>query len=651
MSQANTPLNSHIEDYLNYYCDLSQSPKFAILLKGKWGSGKTWFINQYRERLKPKKSLYVSLYGISNYSEIEDSLFQQLHPFRSSKGMVLAEKVFKGFLKSSLRIDLVDFNNDGKNDGALTISIPDINIPENFKDSNYSLLIFDDLERCSMNIENILGYINNFVESQCLKVVIIANEDEIDTKEEKYKRIKEKLIGKTFEIYPDFTGALNDFLNQVTNQDAKTILSNSINYTQELFIKAKCKNLRILNQIILDFERIFEKLPDEAYNKSGLVEEILKFLIIFSIEISSGRLKPQDINQIEKKLLAEFVSVRRKQRQNDINENSSEDQISFKEMFEKYENIYSINFNYLNSDKFLPGLLWWELFFDKGIVDKTILEKSISSSKYFQVENTPNWLKLLHYNRHTDEEFEKLLHEVELEYTNRKFEDIGIIKHITGLFLLLSDAEVYSKSKPDIITEAKKYIDEVKKNGELDIKYIDETFGDYMGLSFSNKDSPEFKDFENYIKQCQEQVRLQNMPNEANKLLDIIQNNITKFPSILCITASSNLDIAEEKYHDYPILKYLSPKEFLKTVLMLSNENKSYIFSCIKQRYSVKYIAEKLIDELYFLKEVQKLLLAEIIQRKGKISRLMLNQLHEYYLKETINDLEQIKNTLQQNNT
>jgi septin family protein len=47
--------NKHIEEYLNYYCELPHSPKFAILLKGKWGSGKTWFINQYIEKLKAKE--------------------------------------------------------------------------------------------------------------------------------------------------------------------------------------------------------------------------------------------------------------------------------------------------------------------------------------------------------------------------------------------------------------------------------------------------------------------------------------------------------------------------------------------------------------------------------------------------------------------
>ena len=44
--------NEHIEDYLDYYCNLDQSPEYAILLKGAWGSGKTWFIKKYCEKLE-----------------------------------------------------------------------------------------------------------------------------------------------------------------------------------------------------------------------------------------------------------------------------------------------------------------------------------------------------------------------------------------------------------------------------------------------------------------------------------------------------------------------------------------------------------------------------------------------------------------------
>jgi KaiC/GvpD/RAD55 family RecA-like ATPase len=152
MTQEELPIseiNSHIEEYLDYYWGLSHAPGFAVLLKGEWGCGKTWFINKYREKLEKKKQkcLYVSLYGMTSFSEIESSFFQQLHPVLSSKGMAITGKIFQGLLKTSLKIDL---NSDGKDDGSVSLQIPKIDLPKSFKKADERILIFDDLERCQI---------------------------------------------------------------------------------------------------------------------------------------------------------------------------------------------------------------------------------------------------------------------------------------------------------------------------------------------------------------------------------------------------------------------------------------------------------------------------------------------------------------------
>lgn len=204
MIQGKQTINSHIETYLDYYCRLSHAPGFAVLLKGQWGSGKTWFINKYRENREGQnqKCFYVSLYGMTSCSEIEDAFFQQLHPILSSKGMAITSKILKGLVKGTLKIDL---NDDRRNDGTLNVQIPEVNLPEYLKNADKRILIFDDLERCKIDLSNILGYINYFVEHQELKVILVANEDEL-LKNDSYKVIKEKLIGKTFGVSLDFEG-------------------------------------------------------------------------------------------------------------------------------------------------------------------------------------------------------------------------------------------------------------------------------------------------------------------------------------------------------------------------------------------------------------------------------------------------------------
>ncbi len=173
--------NSNASNYLSYYYELPYSPEYAILLDGSWGAGKTWFVKNSLESTD-KKYLYVSLYGITSFEEIENSFFEQLHPVLSSKGMKITSKIFKGVLKTTIKVDL-DY--DDKPDASVNSTIPDIKLPEYLTNTDNFILVFDDLERCSMNVSDVMGYINHFVEHQGYKVIVLANENEIIKKDDK----------------------------------------------------------------------------------------------------------------------------------------------------------------------------------------------------------------------------------------------------------------------------------------------------------------------------------------------------------------------------------------------------------------------------------------------------------------------------------
>ena len=642
MTQDNKSINSHIEGYLDYYCGLSHAPGFAVLLKGPWGCGKTWFIEKYREKLKEKKQkcLYVSLYGMTSFSEIQDAFFQQLHPVRSSKGMALTGKIFKGFLKGALKIDL---NNDGNNDGTWNISIPDINLFEYSTNTDKRILIFDDLEHCQIDISNLLGYINYFVEHDDLKVIIIANEDELlklDTNNSSsaristsYKVIKEKLIGKTFGVSLDFKGALESFISIVDNSDVKKFLSDNIELIESLYKKAKFENLRCLKQIILDFDIIYKVLPEKATSKPEILQDILKVLMAFSIEIKRANMLPTDISQLQNK----YVSMKRKevsyrQVNNETTKQNNEEEIPLAKIISTYPE--------LNLPQPFLGKIWWQKFLDKGILDTQELETSLSNSKYFRDENTPNWVKLWHFAYLTDDEFDNLLKEVESEYADRKFIELGIIKHVTGLFLLFSDVGLHHKSKENILAESKLY-DDLKNSKKLDIpakRYVsanDLILDAYAGLGFQGKQFKEFKELCSYIGKVQESAKIESMPDTAEDLVNIMQNDVWKFYKMICISNSP-----EQIYYDIPILKYIQPSVFVEKLLEMEFKDKQFIGGALTERYEFDDINEKLLEELDWLKSVRDLLLKEANIRKGKISGYCLELLTKEYLNQAIEKLE-----------
>lgn len=88
--------NEHIKEFLCDYAKLN-SPEYAVLIRGEWGAGKTWFVKEVFELNQTdkvdKSKLYVSLNGVSSIAEIENEFFRQLHPLRSSKGAKIAGRL------------------------------------------------------------------------------------------------------------------------------------------------------------------------------------------------------------------------------------------------------------------------------------------------------------------------------------------------------------------------------------------------------------------------------------------------------------------------------------------------------------------------------------------------------------------------------
>ncbi|NET55546.1 MAG: NTPase [Symploca sp. SIO2E6] len=645
MNQNNQSINSHIEAYLDYYCGLSHPPEFAVLLKGQWGAGKTWFIKKYCEKLKKsnQKCLYVSLYGMTSFYEIEYAFFQQLHPVLSSKGMAITGKIFKGLLKGTLKIDL---DSDGNNDGTLNVQIPEINLPEYLKNTDKSILIFDDLERCHIDLSSILGYINYFVEHQGLKVVIVANEDEL-INDTNYKAIKEKLIGKTFCMSLDLEDALKNFIKVLKDSAISDFLAANTELIQDLYNSAESQNLRILRQILLDFERIFNKLPDKAKNKPELLQDVLKLLIIFSIEIKRGKITPKDLI----KLSEEFVSILTK----NITSHKVLDSVT-KDNNEQPTSLQTILRNYprLNLHDPFPNQLWWTKFFDQGIIDTQELENSLSTSKYFEDENTPNWVKLWHFDDLTDDEFDTLLKKVESEYSERKVLKIEELKHMTGLFLKFSHLGLYKKTKEEILENSKSYIDHLKSNSpnefinnsKLSFAYKSISsigFRTYRSLGFKGEDLAEFQEFCSYIDKNTESTTVEMMPSAAQDLLATMQSDVFKFREMICSRKLQDRNVSEPIYSEIPILKQIKPAQFVDKLFCMNEKDKKYVIWALSDRYQLPFINEKLIEELEWLKSVRSLLHQEAINRKGKLSGYRLRALIEQNLNETIKNLESQK--------
>lgn len=247
--------NDPIIEYLHYYCDPANQFDYAVMVRGKWGTGKTFLIQKRflkeREERGQGKNLYVSLNGLTSFRQIDQEFYRQLHPVLSSKGMMIAAKAARGLLKGAAKIDL-----DDNVDLTLDAGLPAIDLSDYFKTPKECLLIFDDLERCSIKVSEVLGYINAFVEHGEFKAIIVANEEEILKRgDDRYAEIKEKLIGQTLQVRSSLETALGYFITLVRNDRSRAYLEAHVDEIKLLHGQSQTENLRLLKHALWDYER------------------------------------------------------------------------------------------------------------------------------------------------------------------------------------------------------------------------------------------------------------------------------------------------------------------------------------------------------------------------------------------------------------
>ena len=338
----------------------------AVMINGEWGSGKTYFWNnKVRSKIesteingKRYRTIYMSLYGISNLDEISKKIFMEMNPNLNKS----VKKILEARNMSSIP-EYVKTGIDMANSFGIMQQNDKVDFSK-FFDMDDKVLCFDDLERANVDVIDVLGYINNFVEHDHIKTIIICNEKELSKKlkstnvemktfiatyilnhegkikpetpdtvamldedsdpdenkpmveliEDKiehifdkandYERIKEKLIGETFEYIPEFNYIINGVLMRYeSNPQLIQFLRKNSTLIVQTFNRSGTRNLRILKHALNDFQKIFE-ITKKYY--PDISESVLKSILIFTIavsfEIKAGKItkdKLKDINSLE----------------------------------------------------------------------------------------------------------------------------------------------------------------------------------------------------------------------------------------------------------------------------------------------------------------------------------------------------------------
>ncbi len=309
------------EDYLKKNTD------YAFMIDGNWGAGKTFYLNTKISELLNKMGyslVYISLNGLRTTEEVNKHIFFSTSKLFNGDSFKKIEeskygKLIKSFSKLSLDLGMTYA---GLNQTKILF--------EEFISINPKVLLcFDDLERSQINIDELMGLVNSFLEKDSSKILILTNETELisnvnrqeinivisnvdeaknneiqDVVKKKsinrYIQIKEKTIGRTISFVPSSDYVLEVILNEFINEGIfhKFLLEKN-NKLLLLLDSMSQRNLRVIIQAINDYKKVFDEIHKESLtsesSKDMLCDKLFDSTFIFSIELRLGNISANDL--------------------------------------------------------------------------------------------------------------------------------------------------------------------------------------------------------------------------------------------------------------------------------------------------------------------------------------------------------------------
>lgn len=229
----------------------------AIMLTSAWGSGKSYYVkNILKKHLESDEGgkhdcVIVSLYGITSIADISKAIYVDLRTLiKESKSElattagVAAKIIGKTLLNGLTSIANVDI-----------AKLSDDDFQKVYESINLTgkLIVLEDIERTKIDLIELMGYVNNLCECDGVKILLVANEEELSTLDKSnetdnsikstYRKIKEKTVADTLQFSADYKQTINSIIDSFNNDDLKEI-KDCVNVRRNGIFQTEINNYR-----------------------------------------------------------------------------------------------------------------------------------------------------------------------------------------------------------------------------------------------------------------------------------------------------------------------------------------------------------------------------------------------------------------------
>ncbi|GEM_PF-4210480 len=586
---------------------------YAILLTGKWGSGKTHYwkniispalakasVPNSNDQFKP---LYVSLYGLSETREIESRILFELLPFfkrqKNKKGKLesittLSRNIIGAASNTFLKLDFDKLFNG--------VSLKSFYSLDNAK----YFLCFDDFERVdpALGVNKVLGFINSYIEHDRVKTLIITNEEPIIENDQDYKRLKEKVVGRTLTFEQHDKTNVQNILSEYENIKAvRTKFDGVEDLLMRVFKIGGNGNLRSLRFSFDVLNKVFQAGNSIIYDEKcdhNIIKIVTILVLAVSFEFKKGKIIGQeDLEKLSPNEIAKFTA---RFFENQNKQTNDEPFHLFNMLRKEYFEPFDVDF--VNLDSISDYILF-------GFLDEQKLAHELKLLIYGNSEPHQESLTRIRQFRTLEQDvFDRTIAEIKKYLMDNKYR-LSEILNLADVFLFLcennlldDDVESLSRSFSDAM-EAKHQVDDFEAR-------LEEYFPSLANRPYQTQISKLIEkatEINGILKQRHEKKAIDNFISMMKRNTDGL------FKTLVAL---------EERYDSKPILKDFPVEPFYEIIINSNNEQLKYFNTFFNNRY--KHFSNYLSGEKEFLEELSSKLDRYIDEhRKAKIDVVLFN--------------------------
>ena len=526
-----------LQDYLNYYASVDE-PEYAVLVTGAWGVGKTF---QVRSCLPKSASCYVSLYGLTTTDAIHEAVLAEMAPAVSQ-----ARKHLPAVVSGLLSISQLPSLN------SLTPSLCNALLRRNVEIDK--VLVFDDVERCTVELSDLLGAINVYIEHYKCKVIIVAHDEKIV---DFLSHVKEKIVGHTIRVTSDISSALERFISKHENLEYRDNLLARKETLVSIFSDSGIASLRMLRYAVNDFRRLYELLNIDHRQHDDAMMELVSLFVAFNLEVRAGNLNRQNI---EDRKSARIRHLARASMKNGKREETP----PLVAINEKYRDV-DLESMLLNDGVLVQMLI-------EGMYSEFEIRRSINNSVYFlkiEEPDTPPWKIISNVREFDDALVDRAVDRMRKQFADREIVEPGEMLHVFALLMMMSEMGISREPLNYVVSECKRYIDDLFEENRLrptdwkpDRERRPEGYFDGFGYWVMDAYKDEFNEVNKYLELVRKRALERELPSMASELLNELRSDSEQFIQSIWHTGEGT-----GRFTDIAVLNFIDPEAFVNAWL------------------------------------------------------------------------------------